>query len=57
MEFFFIYGFWARHLVEVARDPFAPYTRKLGNLRLEGMFIIVIILLFLLYTLFLFVIV
>ena len=56
-EFFFVSNFWVRHLVEVGRDPFAPYTRELGNLRPEGMFIIVIILLFLLYILFLFVIV
>ena len=49
-EFFFISGFWARHPVEVGRDPFAPYIGELGNLCPEGIFIIVIILLFLLYT-------
>ena len=55
-EFFFIFGFWARHPIEVGSDPFAPNTEKLGNLCPEGMFII-IILLFLLYILFLFIIV
>ena len=50
-KFFFVFGFQAGHLVEVGRDPFAPYTGELGNLCLEGMFII-IILLFLLYFLF-----
>ena len=38
MEFFIVSGFWAGHPVEVGRDPFAPYTRELGNLRPEGMF-------------------
>ena len=38
MEFFFVSGFWARHPVEAGRDPFASYTRDLGNLRLEGFF-------------------
>ena len=38
MEFFFVSGFWARHPVEVGRDPFASYTRELGNLRFEGFF-------------------
>jgi len=37
-EFFFISGFWSRHPIKVGRDPFAPYTRELRNLRLEGMF-------------------
>ena len=55
-KFFFIFGFWAGHPIEVGSDPFAPNTEKLGNLRPEGMFII-IILLFLLYILFLFIIV
>ena len=51
MDFFFVSSFWVGHLVEVGRDPFAPYTGELGNLCPEGMFII-IILLFLLYFLF-----
>ena len=55
-EFFFDSGFWAEHPVEVGRDPFALYNRELGNLRPEGMFIIIILVL-LLYILFLFVIV
>ena len=37
MEFFFISGFWVGNLAEVGRYTFAPYTRDLGNLRLEGM--------------------
>jgi len=50
-KFFFVSSFWARLPVEVGKNLFAPYTRELGNLCLEGMFII-IILLFLLYILF-----
>ena len=42
MEFFFVSGFWARHPVEVGRDPFASYTRELGNLRIEGFFFFLI---------------
>ena len=38
-EFFFVSGFWARRPIEVDRDPFPPYTRELGNLHLEGMFV------------------
>ena len=37
-EVFFVSGFWSRHPVEVSRDPFAPYTGELGNLRPESMF-------------------
>ena len=46
-EFFFVFGFWAGHPVEVGRDPFAPYTGELGNLRPEGMLIIITLLFFL----------
>ena len=42
-EFFFISGFWSGHPVEVGRDPFALYTRELGNLRPEGMFCFVLL--------------
>ena len=38
MEFFFVSSFWSGHPVEVGKDPFAPYTRELGNLHLEGIF-------------------
>ena len=38
MEFFFVSSFWSGHPIEVGKDPFAPYTRELGNLHLEGMF-------------------
>jgi len=37
-EFFFVFGFWSRHPVEVGRDPFVPYTGELGNLCSEGIF-------------------
>ena len=36
-EFFFVSGFWVGNLIEVGKDPFPPYTREMGNLRLEGM--------------------
>ena len=36
MEFFFVSDFWARNLVDVGRDTFAPHTGDLGNLCLEG---------------------
>ena len=35
-EFIFISGFWAGNPMDVGRDPFAPYSRDLGNLRPEG---------------------
>ena len=35
-EFIFVSGFWAGNPMDVGRDPFAPYSRDLGNLRLEG---------------------
>ena len=38
-KFFFVSGFWAGRPIEVDRDPFPPYTRELGNLRLEGMLV------------------
>ena len=38
-EFFFVSGFWAGRPIEVDKNPFPPYTRELGNLRLEGMFV------------------
>jgi len=50
MEFFFVFGFWAGHPVEVGRDPFAPYTGELGNLRPEGMFIYLLYIVFLSFT-------
>ena len=37
MKLIFVSGFWVRHLVDVSRDTFAPYTGDLGNLRPEGM--------------------
>ena len=43
-KFFFVSGFWAGHPVEVDKDPFPPYTGELGNLRPEGMLIVVILL-------------
>ena len=39
-EFCFISDFWPGHLVKVGRDPFVPYTGELGNLCLEGMFVL-----------------
>ena len=50
-KFFFVSGFWARHPVEVSKDTFAPYTRELGNLCFEGMFMFHFILFFLLSVL------
>ena len=38
-EFFFISSFWVGNPVEVGKDPFAPYTRDLRNLRPEGIFL------------------
>ena len=38
IEFFFISSFWSGHPVKVGKDPFAPYTGELRNLRPEGMF-------------------
>ncbi|KAL4634157.1 hypothetical protein ACB092_04G178400 [Castanea dentata] len=35
-EYFFVSGFWAGHSIEVGRDPFAPYTGELWNLRPEA---------------------
>ena len=35
-EFIFVSGFWAGNLVDIGRDPFAPYIRDLGNLHPEG---------------------
>ena len=35
-EFIFVSGFWAGNPVDIGRDPFTPYTRDLGNLRLKG---------------------
>ena len=34
--FIFVSGLWARNPVDVGRDPFAPYTGDLENLRPEG---------------------
>ena len=34
--FIFVSGFWVRNPVDVGRDPFAPYTGDLENLRPEG---------------------
>ena len=48
-EFFFVSSFWAGHPIEVGRYPFAPYTGELGNLRLEGT-LMVVILLFVIYS-------
>ena len=38
-KFFFVSGFWAGHPIKVDRDPFPPYTGKVGNLRPEGMLV------------------
>ena len=35
-EFIFVSGFWVGNPVDVGRDPFAPYSGDLGNLRPEG---------------------
>ena len=40
-EFFFVSDFWAGRLLKVSQDPFPPYTGELGNLRPEGMLIVV----------------
>ena len=36
LEFIFVSGFWAGNPVDVGRNPFAPYSGDLGNLRPEG---------------------
>ena len=36
IEFIFVFGFWAGNPVDFGRDPFAPYSGDLGNLRLES---------------------
>ena len=36
MEFFFVFGFWARNPVDVGQDTFGCYIGDLGNLRPEG---------------------
>ena len=36
-EFFFVFGFWSKHLVEVGRDTFVPNTGELSNLHPEAM--------------------
>ena len=43
MKFFFVFGFWSGHPIEVDRDPFPFYTRELRNLRLEDMFFFIIL--------------
>ena len=35
-EFFFVFGFWAKSLVDVGRDTFGRCIGDLGNLRPEG---------------------
>ena len=35
-EFIFVSGFWAGSPMDVGRDPFAPYSGDLGNLRPES---------------------
>ena len=35
-KFIFVSSFWAGNPVDVGRDPFAPYSGDLGNLRPEG---------------------
>ena len=35
-EFFFVFGFWARSLMDVGRDTFGRCIRDLRNLRPEG---------------------
>ena len=35
-EFIFVSSFWVGNPVDVGRDPFAPYSGDLGNLRPEG---------------------
>ena len=34
---FFVSSFWVGDPVEVGKDPFPPYTGKIGNLCPEGM--------------------
>ena len=36
-KFFFVSGFWVGRPIEVDQDPFPQYTGELGNLRPEGM--------------------
>ena len=43
IECFFVSGFWAGHPVKVGKDPFAPYTVELGNLRPEGTLMVIIL--------------
>ena len=35
-EFIFVSGFWVGNLVDIGRDPFAPYFGDLWSLRPEG---------------------
>ena len=53
-EFFFISGVWFGHPVEVGRDPFAPYTGELGNLRPRGMFLFIYYIYIYIYSVFIF---
>ena len=36
IEFIFVSSFWVGNLVDIGRDPFAPYFGDLGNLRAES---------------------
>ena len=35
-KFIVVSGFWVGNLMDIGRDPFAPYSRDIGNLHLEG---------------------
>ena len=52
IKFIFVSGFWAGNLVDVGKDPFAPYPRDLGNLRPEGTSLPFCIFLFSFYLIF-----
>ena len=50
--FIFVSSFWLGNPVDVGKDPFAPYSRDLGNLRPEGTSLPFFIFLFSFYLIF-----
>ena len=52
IEFISVSGFWVGNLVDVGRDPFAPYSGDLGNLRPEDTSLPFFIFLFSFYLIF-----
>ena len=52
IEFISVSGFWVGNLVDIGRDPFAPYSGDLGNLRPEDTSLPFFIFLFSFYLIF-----